>query len=164
MRFAYRAVDGAETRRRVDPHRLVSAGRRWYLVAYDHERDDWRIFRGDRVDQPRATGARAVPRELPAENAADYLIDKLYGLAPSYKAVATLHLPAEQVRGRLGDNPDDVVPIDEHSCLLRSHTDTLEYLASRLAMLGCEFEVHEPPELADYLRAMAERVANAVRR
>ncbi|GAA2814184.1 YafY family protein [Saccharopolyspora taberi] len=163
LRFAYRAAGGGESRRRVDPHRLVSAGRRWYLVAYDHDRDDWRIFRVDRIEAPYGTGARAVPRELPAEDAGEYLINKLHGKVPTYRAVATLHLPAEQVVGRLGDSPEDVVPIDEKSCLLRGHTDTLEYLASHLAMLGCEFEVHEPPELIDYLRALADRVANAVR-
>ncbi|MGW0431457.1 hypothetical protein ACWDV4_02735 [Micromonospora sp. NPDC003197] len=61
----------------------------------------------------------------------------------------------------MGDGPGDVEPIDEKSCRLRSHTDTLEWLAFRLVMLGCEFEVHEPPELADYLRAMGARAIRA---
>ena len=68
LRFAYRAGDGAESRRLVEPYRLVSArGSRWYLVAYDLEREDWRTFRVDRVSEPFATGARFAPRELPME-------------------------------------------------------------------------------------------------
>jgi predicted DNA-binding transcriptional regulator YafY len=161
LRFRYRAFDGTESRRLVEPHRLVAAGRRWYLVAYDVDRDDWRTFRVDRVGEPQPTGVRAPPRALPAEDAAAYVNRRLHDLVPTYRAVATLHVPVEQVAGRLGDAPGDLVPIDEHRCRLRSHTDTLEWLAFRLAMLGCEFEVHEPPELAAYLRALGGRVTRA---
>ena len=65
--------------------------------------------------------------------------------------MATLYAPAADVAGHLGDRLGDLEPIDEHSCRLHSHTDTFEWLAFRLAALGCEFEVHEPPELADHL-------------
>ncbi|MFE0660289.1 helix-turn-helix transcriptional regulator, partial [Streptomyces sp. NPDC058876] len=67
LRFAYRARDGARSRRLVEPYRLVSTGSRWYLVAYDMEREDWRTFRVDRVDEAFATGARFAPRELPMD-------------------------------------------------------------------------------------------------
>lgn len=49
LRFGYRAGNGTETKRLVEPYRLVSTGRRWYLVAYDIDREDWRTFRVDRV-------------------------------------------------------------------------------------------------------------------
>ena len=75
--------------------------------------------------------------------------------------MATLHAPAEEVAGRLGDAPGDVEPLDDHSCRLHSRTDTLEWLAFRLTVLGCEFEVHEPPELVAYLRALSGRAARA---
>lgn len=65
LRFGYRAGDGTESRRLVEPYRLVSTGMRWYLVAYDLGREDWRTFRVDRVSDPFATGARFGPRELP---------------------------------------------------------------------------------------------------
>jgi predicted DNA-binding transcriptional regulator YafY len=169
LRFGYRAVDfghgaveGAESTRLVEPHRLVSARQRWYLVAYDNDRDDWRIFRVDRMEAPRPTGVRTAPRELPAKDAAAFVTSKIYSLAPTYVAVATLHAPVEEVAGRLGGAATDLEPIGEHSCRLRSHTDTLEWLAFRLAMLGCEFEVHEPPELVAYLRTLAARVTRAV--
>lgn len=161
LRFGYQAVDGTDSRRLVEPHRLVSARHRWYLVAYDNDRDDWRIFRVDRISDPRPTGVRTPPRDLPAEDAATFVTSKLYSLAPTYTAVATVHAPVEEVAARLGDASDDLEPIDAHSCRLRSHTDTLEWLAFRLAMLDCEFEVHEPPELAAYLRALAGRASRA---
>jgi predicted DNA-binding transcriptional regulator YafY len=82
-------------------------------------------------------------------------------MAPSYTAVVTLHLPAERLRGRFGDTPDAVEPIDENRCRVRSDTDTLEWLASRLILLDCEFEVHEPPELIEHLRALSTRIARA---
>jgi predicted DNA-binding transcriptional regulator YafY len=161
LRFDYRAADGTHSRRLAEPHRLVTAGRRWYLLAYDNDRGDWRTFRVDRIQRPQPTGVRAAPRALPAGDAAAYLTAKLAATAPTYRAVATLHAPAAEVARRLGDRAGDLEPVDERTCRLRSHADTLEWLAFRLAMLGCEFQVHEPPELADYLRALGARVTRA---
>ncbi|WP_328709645.1 WYL domain-containing protein [Microbispora hainanensis] len=62
---------------------------------------------------------------------------------------------------RLGAAAGSVEPIDDHSCRLRGRADTLEWLASRLLMLGCAFEVHEPPELRAYLRELSARAARA---
>ncbi|MFD0278016.1 helix-turn-helix transcriptional regulator [Kitasatospora sp. NPDC127111] len=160
LRFDYRAGDGAETRRLIEPDRLVSAGRRWYLVGYDLDRDDWRLFRVDRISRPFATGARFTPRPLPAEDAAAYVASKLRRLTPTYTLVATLHTPAAEVRRRVGGD-SEVEPIDERSCRFRSRADSLEWLAMRLLMLGCEFEVHEPPEMHAHLRALAARADRA---
>ncbi|MFI9327831.1 helix-turn-helix transcriptional regulator [Kitasatospora sp. NPDC052868] len=162
LRFGYRAGNGAETRRQVEPNRLVSAGRRWYLVGYDLDRDDWRLFRVDRLTEPFATGARFAPRELPAEDAAAYVASKLRRPSPTYTLVATLHTPAANVERWTHRNGDsEVEPIDEQSCRFRSRGDSLEWLAMRLLMLGCEFEVHEPPEMHAHLRALAARAARA---
>ncbi|MEV8095121.1 YafY family protein [Kitasatospora sp. NPDC085879] len=161
VRFDYRARDGARTRRRVEPHRLVSAGRRWYLVAHDTDRDDWRLFRVDRIADPQRTGLRCAPRELPAEDAAAFVAARLAGPSRSYRAVATLHLPADEAARRLGPSAGTLEPLDEQRCRLHSRPDPLEWLAVRLITLGCEFEVHEPPELADHLRTLAGRAARA---
>jgi predicted DNA-binding transcriptional regulator YafY len=142
LRFTYVASDGTRSSRLVEPHRLVAAGRRWYLVAFDTDRGDWRIFRIDRLQEPHPTGARTPPRQLPATDAAAYLKDKLYALAPTYQAVATLHAPADRIAGRQGFTAGELEPIDETSCRLTSRPDTLEWLAPRLAMLGCDFELH----------------------
>ncbi|MER7751060.1 YafY family protein [Kitasatospora sp. NPDC097643] len=158
LRFAYRAGDGAETRRHVEPERLVSTGRRWYLVGFDLDRDDWRLFRVDRLSGPLATGARFTPRPLPAENAAVFVASKLRRRSHTHTMVATVHRPAAEVGSRLpwtGDH--EVEPIDEHSCRLVSRAESLKWLASGLLLLDCDFEVHEPPELRDHLRLVAAR-------
>ena len=67
VRFGYQAGDGAASTRLADPHRLVAAGRRWYLLAYDNDRQDWRIFRTDRIRDLQPTGTRTPPRDLPAD-------------------------------------------------------------------------------------------------
>ena len=72
-RFTYRPRDGEPSERFVEPHRLVSLGRRWYLVAYDLDRGDWRSFRVDRISAPMTTGARFRQRDLPAEDAAAFV-------------------------------------------------------------------------------------------
>ncbi|MBB5959480.1 putative DNA-binding transcriptional regulator YafY [Saccharothrix tamanrassetensis] len=162
LRFHYLTADGTQTRRHVEPRHLVPSGRRWYLLAFDLDRDDWRIFRVDRVDRLLATGARAEPRELPGPDAATYVRDKMLSLAPTYRAVATVHLPIARLRGRLGDTPTDLEPVDGTRTRVHSHTDTLEFLAFQLVQLGCEFEVHEPPELIAYLRELRGRIDRAV--
>jgi predicted DNA-binding transcriptional regulator YafY len=161
VRFTYRRYDGSDSERRVEPYRLVSAGRRWYLVAYDNDRDDWRMFRVDRIADPRSIGLRTTRRMLPAPDAAAYVTAKLLERTPVYRTVATLYAPVEKVAGRVGDSPGDLAPIDAGSCRLSSHTDTLEWTAWRLLRLGCEFEVHEPSELITYLRDLAARAAAA---
>ncbi|MFD8492970.1 helix-turn-helix transcriptional regulator [Amycolatopsis sp. NPDC059657] len=156
VRFGYR-----DAKRHTEPYRLVASGRRWYLVAFDLDRDDWRTFRADRVIEPFPTGARSTTRDLPAEDAATFVIDKMYSSAPTYAAVATVHAPRDEVAARFGDLPVELETVDERTCVLRSHSDTIEWLAIRLILLGCAFEVHEPRELAEYLRTLGARMTRA---
>ncbi|PJN42538.1 transcriptional regulator [Streptomyces sp. CB02959] len=162
VRFRYRAGAGDLSRRLVEPHRLVAAGRRWYLVAFDNDRDDWRIFRVDRLSEPFATGVRTPPRELPAADAGSYVRERMRGRAVTYRAVATVYAPAAEVAARLGGPAaGEVEPLDEGSCRWRSAPDSLEWLAMRLTLLGREFTVHEPAELTGYLRALGGRALRA---
>ncbi|QFZ19733.1 helix-turn-helix transcriptional regulator [Saccharothrix syringae] len=159
VRFTYRAAG-----RLVEPHGLVAAGRRWYLPAFDVDRDDWRVFRVDRIRDPLATGVRCASRALPAANAAEFLRDRSYSLAPTHRAAAAVHLPADEVTRRLGTAVATAEPLDERSCRVVLHPDTVEWLAFRLTGLGCEFEVREPAELVAHLRDLGDRVGRAVRR
>ncbi|WP_328415922.1 MULTISPECIES: YafY family protein [unclassified Micromonospora] len=163
LRFTYRRRDGVGGERLVEPYKLVSAGRRWYLVGYDNDRGDWRMFRVDRISAQRTTRTRVPPRPLPATDAAAFVTEKLLELTPVYRAVVILHAPVERMAGPLGGSPVDLEPIDAASCRLRSHADTLDWLAWRLLTLGCEFEVHEPPELIAYLREIGGRATRAAR-
>jgi predicted DNA-binding transcriptional regulator YafY len=160
VRFAYRARDKADTRREVEPHSLVNAGRRWYLVAWDCGRRDWRTFRLDRLQRPASTGARFTPRELPAKDAAAFVSSSLASVTYRYEARVTLHATADEVRKRrwLGGS---VEPMGDDRCELRTSDDNLDWLAMRVAMLPYEFEVHDPPELVEHLRALGARISRA---
>ncbi len=94
IRFAYEARDGAKTRREVEPHSLVNLGRRWYLVAWDRGREDWRSFRVDRLTKPATTGVRFKARRLPAKDAAAYVQSSIASRPNRYEARVTLMAPA----------------------------------------------------------------------
>ncbi|MFF4587802.1 helix-turn-helix transcriptional regulator [Streptomyces sp. NPDC001388] len=162
LRFAYRAKDGTESRRLTEPYRLVSTGRRWYLVAYDLDRADWRTFRVDRVREPFATGARFAPRELPTGSAAEYLRRSLQGQAYTYEFDVAFEEPPESVAARLPAWMGRPEADGEGGSRLRGSTsDPVDWLALRLAMLGCEFSVRGPRELAECVRELGARLGRA---
>ncbi|MDT0438016.1 YafY family protein [Streptomyces sp. NPDC005840] len=158
LRFAYRAGDGTATHRVTEPYRLVSTGRRWYLVAYDLDRDDWRTFRVDRVSDPFATGARFTPRELPTGSAAEFLRRSMRGRRASYAYEVTFEAPADRLPGWLG-TPE---PVGADRCRVRATTDDApHWLAVKLAMLGHEFTIQEPDQLRQAVRELAGRLTRA---
>jgi predicted DNA-binding transcriptional regulator YafY len=164
LRFAYRSRDGTDSRREVEPHSLVNLGRRWYLVAWDRRREDWRTFRVDRLARPASSGVRFTPRTLPARDAAAYVEQSITGAPNRYEARVTLHAAADQIAGRVPAYWGTIEEIDARSCEYRTGDDDLGWLALRIAMLGVDFEVHEPPELAEHLRALAGRLRRAAGR
>ncbi|CAN5514826.1 YafY family protein [soil metagenome] len=160
VRFDYAARDGTETRRLVEPHRLVAAGHRWYLVAWDVRRDDWRTFRVDRATRHRLAGVRAPRRELPAVDAATFVRDRLSSWQSTYEAVVILHAPRHEIVGLVHQSVT-VEAVDDASCRLRMAADNIEWLALRLAMLGVDLTVESPPELLDHLHALGARMTRA---
>jgi predicted DNA-binding transcriptional regulator YafY len=161
VRFAYRGRDGIDGRREVEPHALVNLGRRWYLAAWDRGRRDWRTFRLDRLARPASTGVRFAPRELPAKDAAAYISQSLSAAPNRYEARVALHAPADAIRKRAPSHWGTIEPIDERTCEYRTGDDDLHWLALRVAMLGVDFEVHEPPELTAHLLVLARRLRRA---
>ena len=162
VRFAYRSHDGAATRRLVEPHRLVHTGRRWYLVAYDTDRADWRTFRVDRIERVTAD-RRFVPRPPPAEDIAAYVARAVSSTRDRYQARVVLKAPLEQVRGRVPHDVGTLEPIDERSCLLHTGSDWLGGLAVYVAEIGVDFVVLEPPEFVERVKLLAGRFARATR-
>ncbi|WP_405141148.1 YafY family transcriptional regulator [Sphaerisporangium sp. NBC_01403] len=160
LRFSYNARGGELTDRHVEPHRLVSLGRRWYLVAYDLTRHDWRSFRLDRLGDPRSTAERFRPRELPAEDAATFVRAGIDNIVPPLAVEAVVHAPAATVRVAVGQWAT-VEEIDDGRCRLRMTSDTLDWPAMALGVVGAEFEVIHPPELVDHLRDWAGRFTRA---
>ena len=160
LRFSYTAANGRHTDRWVEPHRLVCLGRRWYLVAYDLTRQDWRSFRVDRLAAPRGTGSRFRPRDLPAPDAAAFVRAGLDGLPRSYRVEALVDAPATTVRERIG-RWGTVEEVDAGRCRLRMTADSLDWPAMALGMLDADFRVVAPPELLDHVHGWADRFHRA---
>ncbi len=160
LRFAYTAADGASSDREVEPARLALLGRRWYLVAYDLARHDWRSFRLDRVARPDATGVRFRARELPAEDAADFVRRSMRSLPQTHEIELVVQAPAALVERRIGAWMQ-VEALDEASCRVTTHADQFAWPALGLAQLEADFTVVRPPEFAAYLAGLAARFVRA---
>jgi predicted DNA-binding transcriptional regulator YafY len=161
LRFAYRARDGQRSRRLVEPQQLVHTGRRWYLVAWDCGRADWRTFRVDRIQPPLSVDARFQPREPPAPDLGAYVASSIAATRERYQARVLLRAPLAEVEGRVPRWAATVEAVDERSCLLSASSDWLGGLAVYIAGIGVDFEVLEPPALIAEIRALAERFARA---
>jgi predicted DNA-binding transcriptional regulator YafY len=163
LRFGYHAHDGRDTIRVTEPHRLVSSGRRWYLVAWDLGKDDWRTFRVDRIRPRLPAGPRFTPREMPDRQVIDRVLTGLATATWHYRALVTVHAPADQVAGRL---PAAIVvePVDDNTSVIQVGSDSPAMLALYLGLLDADFSVEEAaaPELARCLRMLSARYARAV--
>lgn len=162
LRFDYRAHDGTTTRRSADPHRLVSSGRRWYLVAYDTDRGDWRTFRVDRLTLRTPGGPRFTPRTPPAADLSAYTSRGLSTSPYRHQARITVHAPAAEVDDRMSAGAATVEPLTASTCRLVCGSDSLDELALWVGLLGVPFDIHEPAELADHVRELSERLARSV--
>ncbi|MFJ6197415.1 helix-turn-helix transcriptional regulator [Micromonospora sp. NPDC092111] len=162
LTFGYRSRDGAASVRTVQPHRVVHTGRRWYLVAYDETRDDWRTFRVDRIDDPRSTGVRFTPRDPP--DAAAFVSDSVSTAPYRVRARVLVHAPADVVAERFPPTTGIVEPVDPTSCLLTTGADSVPPIAVHLALLGHDFTVLEPTDLVQELRVLADRLHRAASR
>ncbi|WP_049564929.1 helix-turn-helix transcriptional regulator [Nonomuraea sp. SBT364] len=163
LRFGYTGHDGDETERDVEPYRLVHRRGRWYLVGYDVGRDGWRTFRVDRLKPRTPGGPRFTPRELPADGDVAAFVEKGVSTAMwRYRGTVLLHAPAERVRA-LGVGAElEIEPVDDATCLLRLGGDDLNGMAVWVGFLGLDFEVLDPPELAEVVLRLSERYRRAV--
>lgn len=162
LRFDYQSYGGGSSRRDVEPHRLVSWDRRWYLLAWDVERADWRTFRIDRISPRVPTGPRFAPRPLPADDVAAYVSRGASSAAWRHHVTAVVHAPAAVIAARIPAAAGSVEARDEHSCWFRTGADSLDTIAVRLGMLGVDFQVTEPPELVERIGDLGRRYARAV--
>jgi predicted DNA-binding transcriptional regulator YafY len=160
LRFSYTAAGGQHTERHVEPHRLVCLGRRWYLVAYDLTRHDWRSFRLDRLTAPHGTGARYRPRELPATDAAEFVRAGLDNLPRVHQVEVLVDAPAAAVRERIG-RWSTVEELDTQHCRVHITTDSLDWPTMALGVLGADFHVLRPPELIDQIHNWGTRFTRA---
>ncbi|WP_154792141.1 helix-turn-helix transcriptional regulator [Occultella kanbiaonis] len=161
LRFDYVAKDGTPSLRRVEPHRLVSWGTRWYLVAWCLDREAWRTFRADRMTLRTPHGARFTPRELPEADLADYLRSQVRGAAQwPARGRVLLHAPATTVAPWI-QRQGTVIARDEESCWVEAGSWTYNALAAWFCMFDADFTVEGPDELRDAVAAMTARLARS---
>ncbi|WP_185050743.1 helix-turn-helix transcriptional regulator [Thermocatellispora tengchongensis] len=156
LRFDYEGHDGTVGLRRAEPHRLVYTGRRWYLLAWDTGREDWRTFRADRIRLRTPNGPRFTPRQ-PPDDAATHVVRGVGAAAWPYQARVRLHAPPE----RLAEVLPPTAGLLHEDGVLETGGESLHNLAAFLGTLGVPFTVLDPPELRELLHSLAERYAGA---
>jgi len=181
LRFTYTPRDGDSSSRHVEPHRLVPLGRRWYLIAWDLDRADWRSFRVDRLTDPAPTGARFRPRDIPGGDPVAWLRSRIAAIPSRYDVSVTFQAPPAQVKAVVGHwgtvelLPVELLPVEllpaepvpgetlpaepvgsAQACRLRMSVDDLSWPVMILGVMGVPFTIESPPELRDRARAAAE--------
>ncbi|WP_434442080.1 helix-turn-helix transcriptional regulator [Lentzea sp. E54] len=162
LRFTYASTHGEPARRLVEPQGLVHTGRRWYLVAWDVSKQDWRTFRVDRVTEQPTLAARFTPREPPAESLGEFVSRQVASNVYTYQAVLTIHAPLQVVAERTSPMAVSLEPIDDDSCLMRTGAESLDRMVFYLLFIGLDFQLHEPPELAEHIGVLITRLQNAI--
>ncbi|GEK02526.1 YafY family protein [Streptomyces sp. 1-11] len=164
LRFEYRTHDGAAGRRTVEPHRLVCTERRWYLVAWDVDRSDWRTFRVDRITPRPPYGPRFTPREPPAGDLAAYVSEGVSTRAYAERSAVRLLVPLHEAAERISPSAGTLEADGPDACVLRSGAPSLDVMVIHIMMTGFPFEVLEPAELTDSVRRVRDRLDGALAR
>lgn len=161
LRLDYTDYEGHHTRRTVEPHRIVHYGRRWFLLAFDRDRGDWRTLRIDRIHPRTPLGSQFAPRELSDTDAVERVTHGVAAAFGTVRTCVTVYAPASVVAAKLP--PIAVVtPRDHTSCTLVLGADTVHLLAVYLLGLDAEFDVSEPTELLGALHNLADRARRSV--
>jgi predicted DNA-binding transcriptional regulator YafY len=161
LRLRYPGRDGAASRE-IEPHRLVYTPRRWYLVAWDIGRRDWRTFRVDRIGAPLSPpGGRFTPRTPPSGDVAGYVSRSISSRPYRYQARILMHASAEAVAQRTSPAAGHLEAVDQDSCILHTGSHSLDELALYVALKGFGFQVLDPPELIPVLRTLSDRLGQA---
>lgn len=164
LRFDYIAKDERRSVRKVEPHRLVAGRGRWYLVAWDHDRADWRTFRADRLSLRTPTGPRFTPRELSDERARELLRPHTGPTTWPVHGTVVMQRPAAEVARWLGSMGGTATAIDEHSCQVDVGSWSYGSMAAWLLLFETEFAVVRPPELAAALEELHAVLAGSIAR
>ncbi|ERB52083.1 hypothetical protein N806_12975 [Rhodococcus sp. P27] len=160
VRFDYRRGDGESSRRLVEPHRLVTAGRRWYLVAWDHHRADWRTFRLDRLSEPWLAGSHFTPREIPGGDAAAFVARSVGSPPRHHDAKLAIEATFADLEGVLRWIDHTPIEVAADRCLVEIRSEDLGRLAMTVARIAltAPVVVIEPTELADTVSRLALHV------
>jgi predicted DNA-binding transcriptional regulator YafY len=160
LRIAYRTFSGEESERELSPHGLVVHSGRWYLAAHDHTRDDLRTFRVDRMWRTALADAPCIPAPE-GFDAVAFVSRSLASVPWTWEVEALLDLPIDAAARRIPATLAELID-DPEGTLLRMRVDSLDWMATVLAGLGCDFTIRRPDELRESVRALAERLASQV--
>ncbi|WP_433168392.1 helix-turn-helix transcriptional regulator [Kribbella sp. CA-247076] len=157
--FSYVNARGEQAIRRVEPYRQINHLLRWYLLGWDLDRDDWRVFRLDRLTDERRTNTRYTPRPLPAESATAYLRQGLN--RAKHSITLTIDAPATTVIDALRYQDAEVHSLDANHTSVTLATDSWQYLLLNLAFLDTDFHFAANSPFAAQLQAFAHRLLTA---
>lgn len=160
LRLSYKDRTGKATMRSIEPMRLAHTGRRWYLVAWDQDREDWRTFRVDRVQQVAAVGSQFVPRKFPGDIVA-YVSQSIMYTAYTHRVRLKLKGAHDALKKQVPAWCGQLEPLDDEHCALSMGADSPEMLVTLMVMTGMEFELLDAQELKPEMRRIAERLARA---
>lgn len=165
VRFDYRRTREERSRRHVEPHQLVTAGRRWYLVAWDRDRGDWRTFRLDRIQAPRPVGTRFPPRTVPGGDAAEFVARSIGRTARDHAATLVIHMPYAEIEGVLRWADHTLREDHAEHCVIGIRSEDLGRLAMTIAeiALTAPVAVIEPAELASAVERLAAHLVDRAR-
>ena len=155
LRFDYTPREGDPSVRYVEPHRLVSQGRRWYLMAWDLDRGDWRSFRVDRLTGPVLTGARFRPRDIPGGDPVQWLQSRMASIPNRHEVSIRLAIPEEKARETVA-HWAQLEPISPTECRLTMTTDDLNWPVWLLGAMAADFTIESPEALRTKIKATAE--------
>lgn len=156
--FRYAKNDGDASRRTVEPYRLVDTGRRWYLLAWDTARQDWRTFRVDRLENIPSPRGRFAPRPLPEGDAAAYVQRSITRSPYRFDVVVRFAAPLDVVADRLGPDLAELAADGETHTIMRSGWDSMDIPLVHLAALDLDFEILEPPRFRERAAELAARL------
>lgn len=162
--FRYRDKMDRVTTRSVEPHGLVHTGTRWYLVAWDEDRDDWRTFRVDRIEGELSSDGQFARRQSPDGGIAAYVARSVASSAHTYQASVVFFAPLDRVRPHIPNHIGNLEPMDAQECRLKSGSQSLQSLAIHIMLVGEEFKIEQPPELRQYVRKLSARLHRATQR
>ncbi|WP_372404730.1 helix-turn-helix transcriptional regulator [Streptomyces luteireticuli] len=160
--FDYTTRRGTTAPRRAEPCHLVASGALWYLLAHDSDKDDWRLFRLDRITRPVPTGRRVPPRPVPGDDPAAFVAAHLSAAPTRHRAVATVRASADHVRTRTRGLGTRIRPLTDTTCRVDASDDTLPRIARTLAGLDTDYTLDADPAVLDHLRETAERTLRAL--
>jgi predicted DNA-binding transcriptional regulator YafY len=160
LRFAYTGWDGARSRRDVDPAAVVHSGHRWYLVAFDRDRDAWRTFRVDRIAGALRPAGRGVRREVPGGDPTAFVESQLHyaDLSEGEPGRIRAHAPAEEIAQRVHRRFATVEPDGADRCIVTTIGAWRREFIVYMALMDVDIEVLGPPELAEHAATIVRRL------